>query len=141
MSDPTRVITFGTFDLFHIGHLRLLERAAERGDRLIVGVSTDEMNHDKKGRYPVMPEDDRRAIIEALACVDGTFWEESMDLKPDYLRRHEADVLVMGDDWEGEFDHLSDLVDVVYLPRTENISTTRIKKILAEEKNARVGRD
>lgn len=137
MAERTHVITFGTFDLFHIGHLHLLQRASRQGDVLIVGVSTDEMNHDKKGRYPVIPEEDRRAIIDAISCVDETFWEESMEEKPEYVRQFDADVLVMGDDWEGEFDHLSDVVDLVYLPRTENISTTRIKKILAEDEAPR----
>lgn len=136
----TRVITFGTFDLFHVGHLRLLQRARQQGDALVVGVSTDEMNYAKKGRYPVIPEEDRRAIIEALACVDETFWEESMEKKPDYLREHDADTLVMGNDWDGEFDHLEDIVDVVYLPRTDNISTTRIKELLSEEEAPRAQR-
>ena len=93
-----RVITFGTFDVFHIGHLRILERARAFGDTLVVGVSTDALNHAKKGRYPVYTQDERCEIIRALRCVDEVFLEESLDLKRHYLRQYRADVLVMGDD-------------------------------------------
>lgn len=128
-SKPRTVITFGTFDLFHIGHLRILERARALGDRLVVGVSTDEFNLRKKGKAPMVPQHDRRAILAALRCVDGTFFEESMEKKRDYILEQEADILVMGDDWKGGFDHLKDVCEVVYLPRTENISTTMLEKI------------
>lgn len=120
------VITFGTFDVFHIGHLRILERARALGDYLVVGVSTDAMNIDKKGRAPIYPQDERREIIQALACVDDTFYEESLALKRKYLLEHRADVLVMGDDWAGKFDEFSDICTVRYLERTPSISTTAI---------------
>jgi glycerol-3-phosphate cytidylyltransferase len=121
-----RVITFGTYDVFHLGHLRLLQRARELGDFLIVGVSTDELNFSKKGRYPVQSENERKEIVGALRCVDEVFDEESLELKGEYIERHRADVLVMGDDWEGKFDVFSELCKVVYLPRTPSISTTEI---------------
>ncbi|MBK6736667.1 MAG: adenylyltransferase/cytidyltransferase family protein [Haliea sp.] len=120
------VITFGTFDVFHVGHLRILERAAEYGQRLIVGTSTDKLNFDKKGRMPVYNQDERCEIIRALKCVDEVFLEESLDLKSEYIKQFKADVLVMGDDWQGKFDELSCLCDVVYLPRTPAISTTAV---------------
>lgn len=122
----TTVVTFGTFDVFHVGHLRILERARELGDRLVVGVSTDALNISKKGRPPVYPEDQRMALVAALRCVDAVFPEHSLDLKADYLREHRADVLVMGDDWAGRFDEFSSLCRVVYLPRTPAISTTEV---------------
>lgn len=121
-----RVLTFGTFDVFHIGHLRILERARSFGDELLVGVSTDQMNFDKKGRYPVYSEEERMAIVAALRCVDGVFPEESLALKRSYLLEHRADVLVMGDDWAGRFDEFSDICEVRYLPRTPSVSTTAI---------------
>lgn len=121
-----RIITFGTFDVFHIGHLHILERAAALGDFLIVGVSTDALNVSKKGRAPVFPQNERADIIQALRCVDDVFFEESLEAKADYIRLHRADVLVMGDDWVGRFDHLRDLCEVVYLSRTPSISTTAV---------------
>lgn len=119
-----RIITFGTFDVFHIGHLRILERARALGDYLIVGVSTDQMNFDKKSRYPIYSQEERWEIISALRCVDEVFWEESMDLKRHYLQIYRADVLVMGDDWAGKFDEFKDICEVRYLTRTPSISTT-----------------
>ena len=121
-----RVITFGTFDVFHIGHLRILERARMLGDYLLVGVSTDKMNFDKKGRYPVYSEQERLEIIRALRYVDDVFLEESLALKRHYLQIYQADVLIMGDDWAGKFDEFSDICQVEYLPRTPSISTTAI---------------
>ncbi|MCK9523863.1 MAG: adenylyltransferase/cytidyltransferase family protein [Proteobacteria bacterium] len=121
-----RVITFGTFDIFHIGHLRILERARALGDHLTVGVSSDKMNHDKKQRYPIYPQDERMRIILGLKCVDEVFLEESLALKGEYIRTHKADVLVMGHDWEGRFDEFRSLCEVVYLPRTQGVSTTDI---------------
>jgi choline-phosphate cytidylyltransferase len=118
------VITFGTYDVFHIGHLRLLERARMLGGHLVVGVSSDELNVSKKGRAPVFSQDERLAIVHALRCVDATFVEESLEAKRSYLRHFHADILVMGDDWEGKFDHFSDICEVIYLPRTPSISTT-----------------
>lgn len=120
------VITFGTFDVFHVGHLRILERAAGFGGRLVVGISTDQLNFDKKGRLPVYSQDERSEIVRALKCVNEVFLEESLDLKADYIKQFDADVLVMGDDWRGRFDEFSSLCDVVYLPRTPSISTTEV---------------
>lgn len=121
-----RVITFGTFDVFHVGHVNILERAWELGDQLIVGVSSDKLNFSKKGRYPVFDEDQRMRMVNAIHCVDDVFLEESLELKGEYLQEHKADILVMGDDWEGKFDHFSKYSKVVYLPRTQGISTTEI---------------
>jgi glycerol-3-phosphate cytidylyltransferase len=126
------VITFGTYDVFHYGHLMLLQRAKGCGDRLVVGVSTDALNISKKGRAPIFPENERKAIVESLRCVDHVFDEDSLEKKADYLREHKADLLVMGDDWRGRFDELSDICEVIYLPRTPAISTTvTIEKIKA----------
>lgn len=122
----TTVVTFGTFDVFHVGHLRILERARELGDRLLVGVSTDKMNFDKKGRYPVYSQEERVAIIRSLRHVDDVFLEESLALKRHYLLEYHADVLVMGDDWAGKFDEFKDICRIEYLPRTPSISTTEV---------------
>ena len=120
------VITFGTFDVFHVGHLRVIERAAALGDRLVVGVSADDLNMRKKGRVPVFSQAERFAIVAALKPVDEVFVEESLELKRHYIETHGADVLVMGDDWAGRFDEFKDVCEVVYLPRTPAISTTAL---------------
>lgn len=119
-----RVITFGTFDVFHIGHLNLLERARAVGDSLVVGVSTDALNMSKKGREPVFREEERMRLVHALKCVDVTFLEESLEQKRQYIIENNADVLVMGDDWLGKFDEFEDVCQVVYLSRTPSVSTT-----------------
>jgi len=120
------IITFGTYDLLHVGHIRLLSRARDLGDRLVVGVSSDELNFSKKNKYPEFSQQERMEIISMIKGVDQVFLEESLDLKASYLEKYSADILVMGDDWEGKFDHLSSLCQVVYLPRTPSISTTAI---------------
>jgi choline-phosphate cytidylyltransferase len=120
------VITFGTFDVFHVGHLRILERAAGYGERLVVGVSTDQLNMEKKGRSPVYNQDERSEIVGALKCVHEVFLEESLALKHEYICRFQADVMVMGDDWEGKFDEFSSMCNVIYLRRTPSISTTEV---------------
>ena len=120
------VITFGTFDVFHVGHLRVLERARELGDRLVVGVSADALNFSKKGRVPVFSQEERSAIVGGLKVVDETFIEESLEQKREYIERYAADVLVMGDDWAGKFDDLGDICKVVYLTRTPSVSTTAL---------------
>lgn len=125
------MITFGTYDLFHIGHLRILERAATLGDKLVVGISTDEFNWSKKQKVPAIPYVDRAAIVKAIGCVDAVFPEESMDLKREYIKRYNASVLVMGDDWQGRFDEFKDICSVVYFPRTENVSSTLLKEQIA----------
>ncbi|HEY7464340.1 MAG TPA: adenylyltransferase/cytidyltransferase family protein [Candidatus Limnocylindria bacterium] len=120
-------ITFGTFDLLHIGHINILERAKAVCDYLVVGVSTDALTIAKKGVPPVYPEAERIRIVSSLRVVDFTFPEESLEAKADYIKRFHADVLVMGQDWEGKFDHLNELCEVLYLPRTPNISTTEVR--------------
>ena len=125
-----RVITFGTFDIFHVGHVNIIERAKLHGDHLIVGVSSDQLNISKKGRPPVYSEDDRQHIIRSMRCVDEVFLEESLELKAEYIKYYNADILVMGDDWQGKFDHLSDICQVIYLPRTPSVSTTEIIEVV-----------
>jgi len=122
----TTVITFGTFDVFHVGHLRVIQRAASFGDRLVVGVSADELNLRKKGRLPVFSQGERLEIVAALKPVDEVFVEESLELKRDYILGYDAQVLVMGDDWAGKFDEFEDVCKVEYLPRTPAISTTAL---------------
>lgn len=124
--DDRTVITFGTFDVFHVGHLRVLTRAKELGDRLVVGVSSDELNISKKGRSPVFSQIERMEIVRGLRVVDDVFVEESLEKKREYVLDAQASVLVMGDDWKGSFDYLSDVCEVVYLPRTPAVSTTAV---------------
>ena len=121
-----RIITFGTFDVFHVGHLRILERARKLGDYLLVGVSTDELNYSKKGRNPFYNQTERMEIISAIRYVDEVFLEESLELKRHYIQTYQADVLVMGDDWAGKFDEFRDICKVEYLRRTPSISTTAV---------------
>jgi len=129
------VITFGTFDMFHYGHVRILERAREHGDTLIVGLSTDEFNLTKKNRRPIFNYEHRKSILESLRCVDKVFPEESMELKDQYVREHMADLMVMGDDWKGAFDS-NVSVPVHYLERTPTLSTTDyIKNIIVNYKD------
>jgi len=128
-----RVITFGTFDLFHIGHLRIIERARALGDHLTVGVSTDHLNFSKKSVYPAYSEMERAAILGGLRHVDHVFLEHSLDLKGQYLIDHKADILVMGHDWLGRFDMFKNICDVRYLPRTEGISSSEIKSKFRSE--------
>ena len=128
------VITFGTFDLFHVGHLNILQRAKQLGSKLIVGVSSDALNFHKKNRYPHTNQSDRMRIIRALKCVDHVFVEEYLELKAHYIQTYEADTLVMGDDWQGKFDHMP--CSVVYFPRTPSISTTElIERIVTSTKD------
>lgn len=125
-TSDARVITFGTFDVFHVGHLRILERARALGERLIVGISTDALNTAKKGRAPVFTQSERMDIVAALRCVDEVFLEESLELKREYLVRYHASILAMGDDWAGKFDEFSDICKVVYFDRTPSVSTTAV---------------
>ena len=125
-----KVITFGTYDVFHVGHINLIERASQLGDYVIVGVSSDALNFSKKNRYPVYKETDRLKIISSLKFVDEVFLEESLELKLEYIRKYNADLLVMGDDWEGRFDWVKNECDVIYLPRTPSISTTEIIEVV-----------
>jgi len=125
------VITFGTFDLYHIGHVRLLERASKYG-KLIVGISSDELNKKKKDRLPVYSFEERNEIISSNKYVHETFKEDSLEKKAEYIKKYNADVLIMGDDWKGKFDEFNTLCNVIYLARTKTISTTAtIDKIKA----------
>jgi len=125
-----KIITFGTFDVFHVGHVNILERAASIGDYLIVGVSSDKLNFSKKGRYPIYSQEDRCRIISSLRVVNEVFVEDSLELKKEYIKDYGADVLVMGDDWAGRFDWVNDVCDVIYLPRTPSVSTTEIIEVV-----------
>lgn len=126
-----RVITYGTFDLLHYGHINLLRRAKEQGDFLIVALSTDEFNWQEKRKKCYFPYEKRKLMLEALRYVDLVIPEESWEQKREDVHRHHVDVFVMGDDWTGKFDFLKEEgVDVVYLPRTPEISTTQIKNDL-----------
>lgn len=126
-----RVITYGTFDLLHYGHINLLRRAKQYGDYLIVALSTDDFNWNQKRKKCYFSFDKRRALLEAIRYVDLVIPEESWDQKVTDVREYHIDTFVMGDDWKGEFDFLQDEgVDVVYLPRTPEVSTTQIKRDL-----------
>ncbi len=125
-----KIITFGTFDVFHVGHVKILQRAAELGDHLTVGVSSDQLNKNKKGRFPIYSQEDRLQIILAMSCVDEVFIEESLELKGEYIRQYQAHTLVMGDDWRGKFDEFDSLCEVIYMPRTPSISTTEIIEVV-----------
>ena len=122
----TTALTYGTYDLFHIGHVRLFERIKQRFDRLVVAVSTDEFNA-IKGKQSVVPYADRVAMVAACRWVDAVIPETDWSQKQTDIVAHDADVVVMGSDWEGRFDHLKPLCDVVYLPRTEGVSSTELK--------------
>ena len=128
-----RVITYGTFDLLHYGHINLLKRAKEYGDYLIVGLSTDEFNREK-GKKSYFSYDERRQLLESCRYVDLVIPEYSWDQKREDVHQYMVDTLVMGDDWEGKFDFLKqEDVQVIYLPRTPEISTTKIKEDLSSE--------
>lgn len=122
------VLTYGTYDMFHIGHLNLLRRLKGFGSKLIVGVSTDEFNA-MKGKKTVIPYADRAAIVAGVRYVDAVFEESSWSQKRDDIHRFQVDIFAMGGDWEGKFDDLSDICQVTYVPRTPGVSTTEIKAL------------
>lgn len=124
-----RVITYGTFDMLHYGHVHLLRRAKEYGDYLIVALSTDEFNKGK-GKTCYFSYEERKLLLEAIRYVDLVIPEETWDQKTSDVREYHIDTFVMGDDWKGKFDFLSEQCEVVYLPRTPEISTTKIKSDL-----------
>lgn len=132
------VITYGTFDLFHIGHLRLLTRLRALGDKLIVGVSTDEFNA-SKGKKSIIRFEDRIEIVRNLKCVDLAVPEAAWDQKALDIKKYDVDVFGMGNDWEGKFDELREFCEVVYLPRTQDISSTQIRETLAVVDRGHVG--
>jgi glycerol-3-phosphate cytidylyltransferase len=123
------VITYGTFDILHIGHINLLRRARALGDRLIVGLSTDEFNLGKH-KSSLLTYENRKAVLEAIRYVDHVFPEHDWKQKRDDIEKYDATIFVMGDDWRGKFDFLSECCEVRYLPRTADISTTEIKMSL-----------
>lgn len=128
-----RVITYGTFDLLHYGHINLLRRAKALGDYLIVVLSTDEFNWNEKHKKCYFSYEIRKQLLEAIRYVDLVIPEENWDQKITDVQEYHVDTFVMGDDWVGKFDFLKPYCDVVYLPRTPEISTTQIKKDLHAE--------
>jgi glycerol-3-phosphate cytidylyltransferase len=126
MKKYKRVITYGTFDLLHVGHVNLLRRAKELGDYLVVAVSADSFNTEK-GKQAIYSEDERLAIVSSIRYVDQVILEKTWDQKRSDIAEYNIDLFVMGDDWFGKFDFLKDQSEVVYLPRTKNISTSEIK--------------
>ena len=130
-----KILTYGTFDLLHYGHIRLLKRAKELGDYLIVAVSTDEFNA-IKNKKAYHDYETRKKMLEAVRYVDLVIPEETWEQKLDDVKKYKVDVVVMGSDWAGsdKFDYLKEYCDVVYLDRTEGISTTKIKKDLNMQK-------
>ncbi len=127
-----RIITYGTFDLLHYGHINLLRRAKKLGDYLIVALSTDEFNKKCKNKKCYFSYEKRKQLLEAVRYVDLVIPEESWDQKIADIKLYHIDTFVMGNDWTGQFDFLNDYCEVVYLPRTPEISTTKIKKELGK---------
>ena len=126
-----KVITYGTFDLLHYGHINLLKRAKALGDYLIVGLSTNEFNRLEKNKECYFDYEERKSLLEAIRYVDLVIPEENWDQKISDIKKYHADVFVIGDDWQGKFDYLIDFgIEVVYLSRTKEISTTKIKNDL-----------
>jgi glycerol-3-phosphate cytidylyltransferase len=129
-----KIITYGTFDLFHVGHVRLLKRLSNLGDELIVGCSTDKFNLEK-GKESILTFEERKEILESCKYVSKVIPENSWDQKIIDIKQEGISIFGIGDDWAGKFDFLSEHVEVVYLPRTQEISTTEIKEIAKSIKN------
>ena len=125
-----KIITYGTFDLLHYGHINLLKRAKELGDYLIVGLSTDEFNMNMKNKKSYFSYEERKKLLESLRYVDLVIPEDNWEQKLNDIKEFKVDTFVIGDDWEGKFDDLKSSCEVVYLPRTPEISTTKIKREL-----------
>ena len=126
-----KVITYGTFDLLHYGHINLLRRAKSLGDYLIVGLSTDEFNNKEKNKECYFDFENRKLLLDAVRYVDLVVPEENWEQKISDIQKYNIDVFVIGDDWKGKFDYLKDFgVEVIYLPRTKEISTSKIKNDL-----------
>ncbi|MDP3849556.1 MAG: glycerol-3-phosphate cytidylyltransferase [Luteolibacter sp.] len=132
-----KVITYGTYDLLHRGHINLLKRAKTIGDYLVVGLSSDEFNavKHKKSFYSY---EERKLVLEAVRYVDEVIPEHTWEQKARDIVDHDIDVFVMGDDWSGKFDHLKELCEVVYLPRTDGVSTTQIKASLRVSEDSNI---
>lgn len=125
-----RVITYGTYDLLHYGHINLFRRAKALGDYLIVAVSTDEFNWNEKGKKCYFTYEERKAMVEAIRYVDLVIPETCWEQKKTDIAEFKVDIFVMGDDWKGKFDFLKDQCEVVYLPRTPEISSSKVKSDL-----------
>ncbi|TVO35952.1 glycerol-3-phosphate cytidylyltransferase [Vibrio algivorus] len=123
------IITYGTFDLFHVGHVNLLKKLSLLGDKLIVAVSTDEFNH-LKGKKSIFSYDERFEILSSCKYVDLVIPEKSWEQKISDIKKYNVKTFAIGDDWRGKFDHLNDFCDVLYLPRTESISTTDVRNTI-----------
>ena len=128
-----KVITYGTFDLLHYGHIQLLKRAKEKGDYLIVALSTDDFNWNSKQKKCYFSYEQRKLLLESIRYVDLVIPEENWEQKITDVKEYKIDTFVMGDDWQGKFDFLKDYCEVVYLPRTPEISTTQIKTDLGKQ--------
>ena len=137
-----KVLTYGTYDLLHRGHINLLRRAKKMGDYLIVGLSTDEFNA-LKNKSSFYSYEERKLVLEAVRYVDEVIAENNWEQKREDIAKHNIDVLVMGDDWMGKFDELRDLCEVEYIPRTGGISTRMVKArlTLTEEQNIDLSND
>ncbi len=129
MNKEKIIITYGTFDMFHIGHLKLLQRLKKLGDKLIVAISSDEFN-ELKGKKTLIPYEQRALIVKNIKCVDMVIAECNWEQKISDIKKYNVDIFAMGDDWSGKFDFLKEHCKVVYLKRTKNISTTKLKEEL-----------
>lgn len=127
MNEMKRVLTYGTFDMLHYGHINLLRRAKSLGDYLIVALSTDEFNWNSKHKTSYFSYVERKAMLEAIRYVDLVIPEENWEQKMTDVDKYDVDIFVMGDDWEGKFDFLKEKCEVVYLPRTPEISSSKVK--------------
>lgn len=125
------VMTLGTFDLFHRGHLSILRRSLELGDRLIVGVATDRYVRDEKGIIPIYPQADRLELISRIVYVNGAYLFDSFEQLPEMLELYTANILTMGSDWEGKLDRYLSICKVIYLPRTTGISSTELRELVS----------
>jgi glycerol-3-phosphate cytidylyltransferase len=134
---PITVLTYGTFDLFHVGHLNLLNRLRALGDRLVVGCSTDEFNS-LKGKKTIVPYDQRCAILKSLRVVDKVIPESSWEQKRSDILHEKVAIFGMGGDWVGRFDDLEEVCRVIYLPRTTDVSTTEIKDLVSAAQIERI---
>ncbi len=128
------IITYGTFDLFHVGHLRLLKRLKDMGDSLIVGVSTDEFN-ELKGKKTVISFEQRSEIVSSVRYVDMVIAEKCWEQKVDDIKKHNISIFGIGEDWRGKFDFLTEYCDVVYLQRTDGISSSSLKSLMTTFNN------
>ncbi len=122
-----KVITYGTYDLFHHGHVNIIKRAKELGDYLVVGISTDEFNEKEKNKDTYFTYEERKMVIESLKFVDKVIPETDWEQKIEDIKKYEIDVFVIGDDWKGKFDFLKEYCEVVYLERTKGVSSTKMK--------------